>query len=133
MRGLKISLWITGIFCLTMVFGMFLPVSVYQNIIKFFGVESIPNSPLFSYAVRTVSATYVGVGVFFVILAMAPMKYGILVPFSAIAAFLLGLFCAVVGLVTAMPALWFLSDALVCMVLGILIFVFWRQAKRKQA
>ena len=132
MRGLKICLWITGVFCLTMVFGMFMPVSMYQTIAEFFGVASLPDSPLFFYAVRTVSATYVGVGVFFVILAMAPMKYGVLIPFSAVAAFLLGLFCAITGLITAMPALWFLGDALSCMVLGILIFVFWRQAKRKQ-
>ena len=109
---------------------MFLPISVCQSVAKFLGVESLPDSPVFSYALRTVSATYVGVGIFFVILATAPMKYGVLVPVSAISAFLLGLFCAIAGLVTAMPTLWFMSDALVCMVLGVLIFVFWRQAKR---
>ena len=130
MRGLKICLWIAGICCLASVVGMFLPISICQSVAKFFGVDSLPDSPVFSYVLRTVSATYVGVGVFFVILAIAPMKYGVLVPFSAIAAFLLGLFCAIVGLVTAMPTLWFMSDALVCMVMGILIFVFWRQAKR---
>jgi hypothetical protein len=131
MRGLKICLWITGISCLLAVFGMFLPISVCQNVAKIFGVEAMFRySPVFSYALRTVAATYVGIGVFFVILAIAPMKYGVLVPFSAIAAFFLGLFCAIAGLATEMPTLWFMSDALTCMILGILIFMFWRQTKQ---
>jgi hypothetical protein len=29
-----------------------------------------------------------------------------------------------------MPFLWFLGDSLSCTILGILILVFWRQAKR---
>jgi hypothetical protein len=32
-------------------------------------------------------------------------------------------------MVVGMPALWFLGDSLSCVVLGVLILVFWRKAK----
>lgn len=130
MRGLKICLWIAGVGCLLSVFGMFLPISVWESIAKVFGVQLVlPDSPLFVYVVRVMSATYVGVGVFFVILALHPMNYGVLVPFSGLAAIVLGVVCAITGLVVGMPTLWFLGDSLSCVVLGVLIVVFWRQAK----
>jgi len=131
MRALKICLWIAGILCLLSVFGMFLPISAWQSFAKIFGVESLPDSPVFVYVVRLMLASYVGVGVFFVILALDPTKYGVLVPFSGIASVLLGIVCAIVGLVAAMPSLWFLGDSLSCVVLGVLILAFWQRAKQK--
>ncbi len=133
MRGMKICLWIAGFGCLLSVFGIFLPLSALESVAKAFGIESLPDSPLFVYAARLMSATYAAVGVFFIILALAPMKYGVLVPFSGLAAVLLGVVCAIVGLIEAMPTLWFLGDSLSCMVLGILILLFWRQANRTSA
>jgi len=130
MRSLKICLWIAGIGCLLSVFGMFLPISVFESIAKFFGIESLPDSPLIMYAIRTVAATYIGVGVFFIILALEPMKYGVLVPFSGLAAVCIGVVCAITGLTVGMPVLWFLGDSLSCVVLGVLIVVFWRYAKQ---
>ena len=130
MRGLKICLWIAGVGCLLSVVGMFLPMSAWESIAKAFGIQLVlPDSPLFVYLVRLMSATYAGVGVFFVILALRPMKYGVLIPFSGLAAVLLGVICAITGLVVKMPLLWFLGDSLSCLVLGVLILVFWRQAK----
>ena len=131
MRGLKICLWTAGVACLLSVFGMFLPISVLESIAKVFGIESLslPDSPVFEYEARVMLATYVGVGVFFVILALDPMKYGVMVPFTGIAAVLLGVFCGITGLAVGMPVLWFLADSVSCTVLGILIVVFWRRAK----
>jgi len=130
MRALKICLWIAGIGCLLSVFGMFLPISAWESIAKAFGVQLVlPDSPLFVYAIRLMSATYAAVGVFFIILALRPMDYGIMVPFSGLAAVVLGVICAITGLVAAMPVLWFLGDSLSCVVLGVLILVFWRQVK----
>jgi hypothetical protein len=130
MRGLKICLWITGILCLLAVFGMFLPISVFESIAKFFGIESLPDSPLIMYAIRTVSATFIGIGVFFIILAMNPMKYGVMVPFSCMVAVLIGVVCVITGPAVGMPAPWFLGDFLSCAVPGVLILAFWRQAKQ---
>ena len=125
MRALKICLWIAGVGCLLSVFGVFLPMSVFESIAKFFGIELLPDSPLLVYAVRLMSATYAAVGVFFIILAMQPMKYGVMVPFSGLGAVFVGVVCAIAGLLAAMPLWWFLGDYLSCLVLGVLILVFW--------
>ncbi len=130
MRALKICLWIAGVGCLLSVFGMFLPMSVFESIAKFFGIESLPDSLLFMYAFRLMSATYAAVGVFFIILALQPMKYGVMVPFSGVGAVFVGVVCAIAGLLTAMPLWWFLGDSLSCLVLGVLVLVFWQQAKQ---
>jgi len=111
MRALKICLWVGGILCLLSVFGLFLSVSAFESIAKFFGVESLPESPLVEYAIRTASATYVGVGMFFV-------------------AIFIGVVCAVTGIAVQIPALWYLGDSVPCLVLGVLILVFWRQARQ---
>jgi len=129
MRALKICLWIAGFACLLSVIGVFLPISVFESIAKFFGIESLPDSPQFMYAVRLMSATYAAVGVFFVILALDPMKYGVMVPFSGVGAVFVGVVCAIAGLLAEMPLWWFLGDSLSCLVLGVLILVFWRKAR----
>ena len=130
MRALKICLWIAGFGCLLSVFGMFLPVSAWESITKFFGIELLPDSPQFMYAVRLMSGTYAAVGVFFIILALDPVKYGVMVPFSGLGAVFIGVVCAIAGLLAAMPILWFLGDSLSCLVLGVLVLVFWQQAKQ---
>jgi hypothetical protein len=130
MRGLKICLLITGILCLPCVLGVFLPISTLESFTKFFGIESLSGPPLAIYTVRVVSATYVGIGVFFIILALNPVKYGVLVPFSGIVSILLGMVCGITGSAVGMPPQWFLGDSFSCLVLGVLILVFWQKAKR---
>jgi hypothetical protein len=130
MRGLKIVLWITGILCLLAVLGLFGPFSMYESIGRAFGLETLPDSPVIEYAIRTVAATYMGIGVYFIILAMTPMKYPLLVPFSGLATIILGLVCAISGPAAGMPAVWYMADTLSCVVLGALILVFWQQAKK---
>ena len=129
MRALKICLWIAGVLCLLAVVGLFLPFSACQAVARFFGVESLPDSPLIMYVIRTAAATYVGIGVYFVILALRPKDYGVLVPFSGLAAVFVGAVCGITGLIVKMPVLWFLGDCLSCAVLGVLILLFWRRAK----
>ena len=130
MRGLKICLWIAGVLCLLSALGMFLPVSAWESIAKAFGVESLPDSPLFEYMVRLMFATYVGVGVYFVILALRPADYGIMVPFSGLASVILGVVCAIIGFIVQMPVQWFLGDSIPCIVLGALILIFWQKAQQ---
>ena len=138
MRALKICLWIAGILCLLSIFGVFLPIAVciaaWESIAKFFGADSLglPDSPLFEYMVRFGSALFVATGVYLIILALHPMKYPVLIPFTGLAAVFLGVVCGITGLVVAMPPLWFLGDSLGCLVLGILILVFWQKVKVNQ-
>jgi hypothetical protein len=42
---------------------------------------------------------------------------------------LIGATALVTGIVAQMPAIWFLCDSLPCIVLGVLILVFWQRAK----
>ena len=134
MRALKICLWIAGILCLLSIGGMFLPVSAWESFLRFFGHKSfdLPDSPLFEYAVRVGSAMAVATGVYLIILALHPMKYPVLIPFTGLAAIFLGVVCGITGLMVGMPVLWFLGDSLGCLVLGILILVFWQKVKANQ-
>jgi hypothetical protein len=133
MSGLKICLWIAGIACLLSVFVMFfLPVSTWESITKFFGVESLPDFPLFLYTTRRMSAVWAALGVFFIILARNPTKYGTMVPFSGLAIVFVGMVCWITGLVVEMPPRWILADSMSCVVLGTLIFAFWRRTARLQ-
>ncbi len=130
MRSLKIFLWIAAIGCLLSGFGIFLPISMLESFAKVLGFQAFPDSPLFEYTIRVMSAMAVAMGAFFVILALHPMKYGAMVPFSGLAAVFLGVVCLITGMVVGMPPLWFMGDSLSCYVLGTLIVVFWRQAKQ---
>ncbi len=133
MRGLKICLWIGGILCLSSIVGVVLPVSMWESMTRYFGVESLPDSPLFFYMARVTSAMAVWLGVFFIILAMRPMDYGAMVPISGICAIALGIVCVITGFIEQMPKLWFFGDTLSCLALGVLILIFWRQAKKSNA
>ena len=130
MRALKICLWVAGIVCVLSIFGMVLPVSSLKSISKLYGIESFADSPQFIYAIRVGLGTYAAVGLFFVILALDPLKYGMMVPFSALAAVFIGVLCAIAGLLTKVAFWWFMGDFVSCLVFGILILVFWKQATK---
>ena len=128
MRALKICLWAGAAACLLLVFGLFLSISMLESIARTFGMDSFPDTPVIVYAVRVTSATYVAIGAFFLILALDPIKYGVLVPFSGVAAVFLGIVCFVYGLLAGMSFIWFAGDGLFCMAFGVLTLVFWRRA-----
>jgi hypothetical protein len=130
MVALRICLWLTGIVCLLAVPGVFLPMSSWEPVTKFFGVELLPDIPIFEYLARLVCASYAGIGIYFVILGLRPMKYGILVPFSGLVSVAFGVVCIIIGNQTGMPSKWFLSDGLSGMILGVLILLFWWKAKK---
>ncbi len=130
MRGLKICLWMGAIGCLASVVGLVLPLSVWEGIVDAFGIESLPDSPLFMYVARLLSAMSAATGVFLIILALDPLKYGVLVPFTAVSAICLGLVCGVAGSVTPMPVWWYLGDSVSCLAFGALTLVFWQQARQ---
>ncbi len=130
MRGLKICIWVAAIGCLTSVVGLVLPLSAWEGLAATFGVESLPDSPLFMYVARLLSAMFAATGVFLILLALDPLKYGVLVPFTAVAAICLGVVCGITGSVTPMPIWWYLGDAVSCLAFGALTLVFWQQARR---
>lgn len=129
MRGLKICLWIAGLLCLLAVVGVFAPMSAWPKVTGFFGVESLPDAPVFEYFAKLLSVSYGAIGIFFIILSLRPAKYGVLVPFSGIASVIIGATALITGIFVQLPAKWYLCDSLPCIVLGVLILVFWQRAK----
>lgn len=133
MFGLKSCLWIAGIACLISVCTMFfLPLSSWETIAKHFGVESLPDTPVFVYVARLTSAMWTMIGVFFIILALNPIKYDVMIPFAGLAMVFLGMVCWVTGLVMEMPSRLVLTDSLSGIVLGTLIFALWKKTKRPE-
>jgi len=129
MRGLKICLWLAGLFCLSAIAVVFVSRSAMESFIRCCNMPPLPDSPLFFYIVRLLSATYVAIGIFFIILALRPRSFGGMIPFAGWASFILGLFIALMGYRVGMPLWWFLGDSLPCIVLGILILAFWRRVR----
>ena len=127
MRALKTCLWVAGVLCLLSVLGLVLPIRLIERLTMALGGEPFPDSPQVAYMIRAASATYVAVGVFYVILALRPAKCGPMVPFSGLAAVFVGLVCGITGLSVGLPVVWFVGDFAGCTVLGVLILVFWRR------
>ena len=134
MRALKIFLWLAGIACLLSGYGVFMSMSALEAMANFFGTESLdfPDSPLFVYIVSLCSAMAVAMGVYLIILALNPVKYPALIPFTGLASMFIGVVCGIAGTLTEMPTLWFMGDSLGCLVFGILVLAFWQQVKSKK-
>ena len=126
MCRLKICLWITGIVCLFSGVGLVLPMSVYASWASAFGIDGFPETPMMAYMIRAMCATFAAIGVFYIMLALKPVQYPAMTLFSGLAAVFVGATCAITGATTHMP-LWYLGDALPCLLLGVLIVVFRRQ------
>ena len=125
MRALRICLLITGLICMLGLFGLIAPINLLESLTNRFGTMEFPKSPVMAYSIRGISATYVAIGVFYLILAYRPREYWRLIPVSGLALIWVALCCLIAGVVTGIPRGWFLGDFLTCTILGILICVFW--------
>ena len=130
MRCLKVCLLITAFSCLAAALFMILPIPTIESFFENFGIESLPDTPIFIYITRLVSATYAVIGVFLIIMALDPMKYGVMVPFAAVSTLFIGLVCGTVGVISVIPKLWFLGDALFGIILGLGILISWQKVKK---
>ena len=128
MWRLKVCLWIVAAGCLAAGLTLFLPLSTYNSLAKMVASTELPSDATFVYALRALSATYLGIGVFFILLALHPRRYDIMVPFAGIAAAFVGLVCLVIGLIHGLPTTWFVGDASFGILLGLLIVQLWRDS-----
>ena len=132
MRQLKICLWIIGVLCLLSVFGLVISLSSIESIATKFGSPQFPDAPLFGYAVKVMFGTYFAIGLFYIILALSPMRYGVLVPFSGLAAILVGVVCLMSGIKLGLSPLVYLIDTFFCLLFGVLIVVFWLRGRAQE-
>jgi len=129
MRPLKICLWAIGLLYSLAVLGLFMRFSAIGSIATAFGSPAFPVSPLFDYVVRVMFGACFAIGVYHVILALSPMKYGVLVPFTGLASILVGAICLTWGVKVRLPALVYIGDFFFCELFGALIVVFWLRAR----
>jgi len=131
MKSLKVALWIAAIGCFTAVPFIFLPWVVVESIGSWFGIESLPDMPIAVYFFKVVFVVFGLIGVFFIILARNPLKYGSMLNLGAFGLILFGLFALILGLSIGLPPIVYIGDGLSGLVLGIVILIL--SSKSKQA
>lgn len=129
MRGLRLCLVILGLLCLLSVLGVFLPLDTLDSLAKRFGAgDYLRQAPPFVYCVRIMSATFTAIGVYLLLLARDPLRYGGMVPMTGVAAIWIGGCCLAFGILSGLGVLWFLPDAASSVVFGVLILIFYGRA-----
>jgi hypothetical protein len=124
MKGLKVVLWICGIaFLLSFVF-LFVPWRVMADWCARMGVEIAIAAPVAAYMTRAILVGCGLIGVFFVILAKDPLRYGPMLPLAGYGFILAGLVCLAGGIRYDLPFIMFGFDVIFCVVAGKLILVF---------
>ena len=131
MNALKIALWIIGIGCLTAVLFLFLPWAVVESMGSWSGVELLPDTPIVIYFYKVIFGVFGLIGVFFIILARNPFKYGSMLNLGAFGLILFGLLALILGFMIGIPPIVYLGDSLTGLVFGVAILIF--SAKCKQA
>jgi hypothetical protein len=130
MKGLKIVLWISGILMLLDFVGMLIPLRFLVAWSRAFGVDMFLD-PMTSYMVRMCQAMCGLVGVFLIILAKDPLKYGPMVLLAGYGSIFLGLVVLVAVVRYALPQVTYIG-AVLCVVVGLLILVFRGKALQEQ-
>ncbi|KPL05675.1 hypothetical protein AMJ85_11245 [candidate division BRC1 bacterium SM23_51] len=128
MKGLKIVLWICAICCfLGLVFAA-LPWRAITACFDWFGLQPPAAEPLTVYIFRLCLAMAGLIGVFFIILARDPLKYGAMLLLAAYGLLCYGLFCLVGGIRYELPVWVYSGDVIFGIVAGVLVLVFRKKA-----
>ena len=133
MKTLKILLWVTAVCCLVAFPFIFVPWSVIEGIGSWFGVASIPSSPFILYFFKVSCGAYGLIGVFFVILALNPFKYGPMLNLGAYGLMLFGVLALLTGISIGLHPVVYLGDGLSGLALGIAMVIFAGKAKQELA
>lgn len=128
MKGLKITLWICGILCLLGFICAALPWNAISTLCQWFGVQPPIAAPITVYIIRLCLAITGLIGVFFIILALNPLKYDSMLLLAAYGLLCYGLFCLAGGIRYTLPARIYAGDIIFSFVAGILILIFRKKA-----
>ncbi len=130
MRSLKTILWISAIGCLTVVPFIFFPWSSITNIISWFGIAPLPDTPIAIYYFKVTFGVFGLGGVFFIILARDPFAYGPMLNLGAFGLILYGVLALTLGISIGLPSIVYLGDGLSGLILGVGILFFASRATR---
>ena len=128
MKGLKIILWITGICCLPGFVFAALPWRVVTASCDWAGIQAPVALPITVLVYRLCCAMCGAIGVFFVILARNPLKYGRMLLLAAYGLAGYGILSLVGGIRYGLPAWTYSGDVIFGVVAGVLLLIFRKRA-----
>jgi hypothetical protein len=131
MKGLKVVLWICGILLLLEFVWMLVPARFVASWCERLGVE-LPFDAMSLYMMRMCQASFGLVGVFLVILAKDPLKYGPMVLLAGYGDLFLALAVLVWGSRYRLPPLMVWLGTVALVIVGVLILVFRGKAIQEQ-
>jgi hypothetical protein len=114
-------------FLLSFIFAV-LPWRALTAWANLFGVQIPAAEPWIVFVFRLLGATYGMIGVFFVILAQNPLKYGAMLLLAAYGLLLLGILELIGSIRYALPFITYIVDVIFCFITGILILIYRREA-----
>jgi len=128
MKALKIILWICAISCLS---GFIIAALPWQAVTAWFnliGYQPPSPEPITVFMFRLCLAICGMIGIFFVILARNPLKYGAMLQLTAYGLLFYGVCCLVGGIRYGLPVWIYAGDVIFGVIVGILLFIFRKKA-----
>ena len=124
MKGLKITLWLAALGCLGALPFVIMPWSVVENLISWFGVDPLPNTPIVMYLFKIACGIFGLIGIYYILLARAPLAYGHMLELGTYGLILFGLLSLFIGSSIGLPLVVYIGDTLSGLILGTLSSVF---------
>jgi hypothetical protein len=115
------------------IFGVFLPWHVVGDQLKGLGVLTLPDDPMMNYYLRMTSAAFTAIGVLFLLMALNPLKYALILPFAGYFMTLLSVVLIVYGISLKLGPIPFYVDAIFCLLIGLGIIISERQLGKNGA
>jgi hypothetical protein len=131
-RRLRVVLWVAGAGCGMAAFGVVAPWDWMSSWMAAFGAEEMSASPMRVYGMRAACATWVFVGLFFLLVARNPLAYAPFLNLAIGGLLCVGLVCLITGVAVGMQPPWYLTDVAFCWIIGALLWV-WRPSPGAEA
>lgn len=133
MKGLKIILWITALCCLPGFVLAALPWKAVKAFCDSAGILTPVGLPITVVMYRLLSAMFGVIGIFFVILARNPLKYGGMLLLAAYGLVGFGVFSLAAGIRYGLPVWTYSCDFIFAVGAGLLLLVFRKKAEQSNS
>lgn len=122
--------YVLGIPALFAVVAVFMPLSWMAATHRWLGLGEMPTAPVVDYLARSVSAFYVLLGAFCLVIAADLERYRPLVRFLALALAAIGIVSTGIDLAAGMPWWWTACEGLFGIGVGLYMYVLTRSIRR---
>ena len=124
MEVLKTALWLSAIYCLVESSGVLLPWRAITAYFEFYGYQVPAAEPINVFMIRLFSVLFGMIGIFFIILAQNPLKYGGMLLLAAYGLLFYGDLNLVGGIRYVLPVWIYTGDVIFAVIAGVLILIF---------